>query len=600
MLKKVVILAFTIILLSAAFPLHLRTSHGSSGAVVTVQPQDSFGLAPDETFTVNITVSNITQTLPLYAWQFYLYYQNAVLNATVTGGIPGVQEGPFLDPTFNSANPHSLYLVTTYTDHYNATYGLMWVSCTLLGNATKAYGSGTLANVTFLTVGSGLSVLHLANVLLISSPAYYINKTYYPAKYINYTEVDGEAYVGKVDVAVTQITTPTDIRQGSLAVINVTAQNRGGITETFDVTLVYNSSTTPIGEQSVVNLPGGGTKILQFAWNTASVPMGEYNLTATASSVPGQGDLSDLTISLQVYVGIRDLAITSVTPSVTTAPVGMPINFSVTVQNKGQATETCNVSLNYVNYTTPIAIGTDSIPLNSGAYKTIAFTWNTTRVVIGNYTITAYVQPLPFETNTTNNKLTCTVDVVDDPDIALTNVTQRIADYAGGYITPIQVTVKNLGPLTETFNVTAYANKTIIIQTLPVTVASGKSATVTLSWNTSGLALGHYTISADAQPLPYQTDTKYDDFNSSMPILMTIAGDLGGGVPPKFLNCDGVVDGKDLALFLQCYHGTAPAQYMYLGDLGGGVPPTFFKRDGVVDGKDLALFLQCYKGQGPK
>jgi N-acetylneuraminic acid mutarotase len=80
---------------------------------------------------------------------------------------------------------------------------------------------------------------------------------------------------------------------------------------------------------------------------------------------------------------------------------------------------------------------------------------------------------------------------------------------------------------------------------------------------------------------------------------MTKVGDLGGGVPPAFFDYDGSVDGKDLALFLQCYRGTAPAEAMYLGDLGGGVPPQFYDCDGNVDGKDLSLFLQCYKGLGP-
>jgi hypothetical protein len=575
MLKKAVILVFTIILLSAAFPLRLRTSHGSSGAVVSVQPQGSFGLTPQETFTVNITVSNVTETLPLYAWQFYLYYQNAVLNATVLpDGTQEVLQGPFLDPTYS----HSWYVVSAYTDHYNATYGLMQVSCTLLGNVTKAYGSGTLANVTFLTVGSGLSVLHLANVLLISTPGKWIdnNTRYIPATDINYTTVDGEAYVGKVDVAVTQISTPIDIRQGSDAVINVTAQNRGGIVETFDVTLEYNGTTHPIGTQSVVNLPGGGTKILQFPWNTALVPMGEYNLTATATTVPGQGDLSDLTLSLLVYVGIRDLAITSVTPSLTTAPVGCPVSFSVTVQNKGQLTETCNVTLHYVNYTTPIVIGTDSFPLASGASQTPVFTWNTTGVVVGKHTISAYVQPLPFETNTANNNLTCTVNIVDDPDIALTNVTYSKTLVGKGLSMPIQVTTKNLGPVTETFNVTVYANATltrqIIVQTLQVTLASGKSTNTTFTWNTTGLAYGNYTISAYAHPLPYQTDTQHDTYKSSVPILVTIPGDANG---------DGVVDASDLFILERAW-GTSVGQKNY-------DPRADFNGDGVVDASDFFI-----------
>ena len=78
-----------------------------------------------------------------------------------------------------------------------------------------------------------------------------------------------------------------------------------------------------------------------------------------------------------------------------------------------------------------------------------------------------------------------------------------------------------------------------------------------------------------------------------------MVGDLGGGVPPQFFNCDGEVDGKDLSLFLQCFKGTAPPEVMYLGDLGCGPPPTFYTPDGVVDSWDYALWKACYDGLGP-
>jgi hypothetical protein len=70
--------------------------------------------------------------------------------------------------------------------------------------------------------------------------------------------------------------------------------------------------------------------------------------------------------------------------------------------------------------------------------------------------------------------------------------------------------------------------------------------------------------------------------------------------PQPFLKCDGVVDGKDLVLFMQCYKGLAPSEAMYLADLGGGgLPPQFLKYDGKVDGRDLVLFMQCYRGLAP-
>jgi len=80
-----------------------------------------------------------------------------------------------------------------------------------------------------------------------------------------------------------------------------------------------------------------------------------------------------------------------------------------------------------------------------------------------------------------------------------------------------------------------------------------------------------------------------------------VFGDLGGGVPPRFFQFDGIVNSKDLNLFLLCYKGTAPENAMYLGDLGSRVGSTnvFFAYDGAVTGADLQLFRQCYKGQGP-
>jgi parallel beta-helix repeat protein len=161
----------------------------------------------------------------------------------------------------------------------------------------------------------------------------------------------------------------------------------------------------------------------------------------------------------------------------------------------------------------------------------------------------------------------------------------------------INATVANRGDYTETFNVTAYANDTAI-QTETLTLTSGNSTTLTFTWNTSGFAYGNYTISAYAWPVMGETDTDDNRFIDDR-VFISVVGDLGGGVPPQFFNCDGKVDGKDLSLFLQCFKGTAPPEAMYLGDLGGGVPPQFFNCDGKVDGKDLSLFLQCFKGQGP-
>jgi hypothetical protein len=184
-------------------------------------------------------------------------------------------------------------------------------------------------------------------------------------------------------------------------------------------------------------------------------------------------------------------------------------------------------------------------------------------------------------------------------DVAITNVVPSKTALGHGYTTPINVTAKNPGDYTESFNVTVYANSKII-HTLStnITLTIFGSKTITFTWNTTGFARGNYTINAYASPVPGETNLKNNNFTYGT-VQITKVGDLGAGVPPQFFKFDGVVDGKDFALFLECYHGTAPPDAMYLGDLGSGVPPTFFKCDGKVDGKDFALFLECYHGTGP-
>jgi len=167
-----------------------------------------------------------------------------------------------------------------------------------------------------------------------------------------------------------------------------------------------------------------------------------------------------------------------------------------------------------------------------------------------------------------------------------------------GYTSSIKITFENQGTYEEIFNITLYANTTIICTFTNISLINGNSATITFTWNTSGFAKGNYTISAYAWPVPDETDWTDNNCTDGWTLISRV-GDIGGSVPPRFFNCDGVIDGLDLALFIQCYRGLAPPEAMYLGDLGGGLPPTFYLCDGVVDGLDLALFIQCYKGLGP-
>jgi peptide/nickel transport system substrate-binding protein len=188
-----------------------------------------------------------------------------------------------------------------------------------------------------------------------------------------------------------------------------------------------------------------------------------------------------------------------------------------------------------------------------------------------------------------------------DHDVAVTTVTSSRPAVGKGFNQTINVTVANLGVTTETFTVTVYANAASIASQ-NVTLLSGRSTTITFTWNTSSIGQGNYTISAYATPASGETNWANNSCTGGS-VQITTVGDLGtrvGGTDALGV-FDGRVTSTDLSLFLQCYKGTAPSAYMYLGDLGSRIGTTnkFFVCDGSVTSTDLQLFLQCYKGLGP-
>jgi hypothetical protein len=392
MWKKVIFVVFLIVFLSSTLPLHQAMGQTTT---LSVEPTNSFGINLGSTFSINITVSNV---IDLDGWQFNLYYQSAVLNAT------GYSEGPFLQ-TGGSSTFFNAY---NFTDHYNDTFGVVGLNDLRFSIPTGVDGGGTLATITFKAVGSGPSVLsfgagYLPLKLFDSSPG--------GGRLIPFTSIDGAAYVGAVDVAIGEIDTPLDIPQGSMALINVTAQNRGQPTETFDVTL--SADSTPIGTQTVMNLPGGGSQILTFPWDTTSLQMGQYTLTATATAIVGEIDYNDNTLSVNVHVGIINLAIIGVNMK-TSIPAGFNgTEVDVTVQNSGQAAETLNVTLSVNSH----SVDNQTTTLDPGTSGVVTLWWNTTELGFGNYTVQVFIPPLPFQIDTSNNNFTATATVTIPGDL---------------------------------------------------------------------------------------------------------------------------------------------------------------------------------------
>lgn len=111
-------------------------------------------------------------------------------------------------------------------------------------------------------------------------------------------------------------------------------------------------------------------------------------------------------------------------------------------------------------------------------------------------------------------------------DIALASVNPVRTMVGQGLSTKINVSVINQGDFTGIFNITLYANTTII-DTLNISVASRNSRSITFIWNTTSWAKGNYTIRAYAPPVTGETDVSDNTLESDW-MFVTIPGDVDG------------------------------------------------------------------------
>ncbi|MEA2090718.1 MAG: CARDB domain-containing protein [Thermoproteota archaeon] len=231
---------------------------------------------PSESFNVTLEITNVTG---LFGYDLKLYYDTNILDGlNVT-----LPPNHFLTPK----DPSKLCILKQeIVDDYNATYGLVRVVATLLAPESPKNGSGTLVEIKFKATSRGSSILHLGETQLSAEWGVPIL----------HGASNGLVLVGIVcrDVAVISVEPFTsELYIGWTVNITVVVENQGDFTETFNVTLYYNSNI--VGTETLVDLVAGAGVNLTFTWNTTGLDPGNYTIKAVASTVPEEIDISDNT-----------------------------------------------------------------------------------------------------------------------------------------------------------------------------------------------------------------------------------------------------------------------------------------------------------------
>ncbi len=285
------------------------------------------GLVSGSNFTININVNDVTD---LAGFEFFLNYTTAVLSATE------ITLGPFF--------PNDSVILHEET---NDTLGYVRYVVNVPSGSLGINGSGTLATINFTVESTGETSLDLCLTEMLDSSENVIAHEVYDGYFSN---------VAVHDVAVINVRPePTEVPVGESLTINVTIGNQGDLSETFNVTIYYD--TTSIETRTGITLESGKNTTLTFTWNTTLVSPGNYTITAEASEVPGETDLEDNTLQSDQIV--------TVTPPTISATIDVDPD-ALNLKSKGrwvtcyiEVSDGCNVS--DIDRTTVVLNGTVSV-----------------------------------------------------------------------------------------------------------------------------------------------------------------------------------------------------------------------------------------------
>ena len=386
-----------------------------SNAKIAVSPDKviNSALEPCHNFTVNII---ITDAVNVNAWEFILFYNHDVLN------VSQIEFGSFLQSAGLTNQ-----IVKQLTDDYNETHGIIWLS-EALTLPVSVSGNGILATVTFHVEAVGESYLTLTDTALKDPTGQLLDHTYTGGYFNN-------MLIAKILFDPEEIFDPTLIPG---AILNVTVK----ITE---VTELYHFRFNITFDKEILNCLGVliipylnephfnskvawsddlGEIFVDISYYDPAMPITSFTPFEVAKiffQVENMGvsplhfhdtqmtdyqgnEIEHETRDGLIFIAIRDVAVVNVTTDKTNVYPGEIIKINVTVENRGNLTESFVVTLTYNGrFITNLTI-TNILP---GVQLTIGYVWDTTGFgPCYNANLIAYAVPVPYERNLDDNTFT--------------------------------------------------------------------------------------------------------------------------------------------------------------------------------------------------
>ena len=628
-MKRYITGFFLFVLLLPIIPLHIGSA---ASTTLAVNPPDSYVTVGK---TLNVTV-NVADVVNLTSWQFTLYFSNSILNCT------NAYEGPFLRTSGgsayfnkqinNTAGSVLVYcsLLGNYAASGSGVLATISFNASSIGDTTLHLNETKLGDekmppqpiihttidgtahvqkytLTVSTIGSGSVTLnntgpyyHNGEVVMLTAtptvgwsfqnwsgnisgsvnPATLVitgnmtvNATFTQDQYTLTVNVVGSGSVGKSPSQATY-TWGTNV---SLTAVAGVGWSFGGWSG--DVSGLVSPVTVNMTGNKVVN-----ATFTQDQYTLTVNIIGSGSVTLNNSGSYVYGDIVQLTAVLTVGWSFDHWSVDlsgSVSPATIVVDGNKVVNATFT---QNVYTLTVNVVGNGVvnrNNTGPYVYG-DVVELT--AVLTVGWSFDHWSV-----DLSGSVSPATIVVDG-NKVVNAIFTETGAHDVAITNVTTSkqgclpIPTVCRGYTSTLFITVENHGNFTETVSIHAYVNSTtgqLLVGTENLTLNSGDSVVVTFVWNTTGLATGNYTIHAEVDAVPgesnFENNILYDGT-----ILVTIVGDITGptGRP------DGKVDMHDI--------GNVARRFMAMPPSPDYNPNFDINDDGIINMKDIALVARHF------
>jgi len=186
----------------------------------------------------------------------------------------------------------------------------------------------------------------------------------------------------------------------NLTVENIALSKKPG-TITVDVQDAEGHPTMHVETGNRIFQPGI-TSLLVSSVVPIAATLGPASVSAAVFTAPPEngGVLYGPAISSTFEIITRDVAVIAVRPSNATVTSGETVIVTVTVRNKGNETESFNVTLYYDNVVIDRKLVANLAPQTEGS---IVFEWNTSGVISGEYVLKATADRVPGEIEIDDN-----------------------------------------------------------------------------------------------------------------------------------------------------------------------------------------------------